>query len=438
MSRIVAIVGRPNVGKSTLFNRIVGRRVAIVSEEPCITRDRCTNETDWRGETFTLVDTGGFIENAEDPILAQTRQQAEIAISEADLIIFLTDAREGLIPADREVSEILRRSEKPILLVVNKADDAATEQEIVEFYELGLGDPIPVSATHGRGVGDLLDMAVELLPEEKEGEPESAGAVKVAIVGRPNSGKSSLVNALLNEERVIVDPRPGTTRDAVDVPFQSEGKEFVLIDTAGLRKKARIRDNVEYYTVNRALRAIRRADISVLLVDSIIGLSEQDCRVAGYIKDEGKPIILAFNKWDLVENREAAFKKIPENIHFTMPFIEFAPFICISALKRQRINKVFQIAAELHEETHKRIPTHEVNVCIKQAVANHHPPTRKGREVKIFYATQVRVAPPTFVLFVNQSDPFHFSYARYLENRIRKDLEFDRVPIKIRLRQRES
>jgi len=438
MSRIVAIVGRPNVGKSTLFNRMVGRRLAIVDDEPGITRDRCTQETEWRGETFTLIDTGGFVENPEDPIVVQTRAQAEIAIAEADVIIFLTDAQAGLNPADREVSEALRRSERPTLLVANKADDDALEQAAVEFYELGLDDPIPISATHGRGVGDLLDRVLEILPEESETEKTSEGVVKVAIVGRPNAGKSSLVNALLRKERVIVDSRPGTTRDAVDIPFKTGGKEFLLIDTAGLRKKARIRTNIEYYTVNRALRAIRRADVSVLLLDSLIGLTEQDCRVAGYIKEEGKPILLAFNKWDLIENREEAFKKVPETIRFTMPFLSFAPFICVSALTRQRIPKIFQIVSELYEESRKRVGTSQLNRCIEKAVAKHHPPTKRGKQAKIFYATQAQVAPPTFIIFVNQLDLFHFSYLRYLENRFREDLEFSRVPIKIRLRQRRS
>jgi len=431
---IVAIVGRPNVGKSTLFNRLVGRRLAIVDEVPGTTRDRLYADAVWGGKRFTLVDTGGLELATHDELIARVRAQAQLAIAEADVIIFMTDVMTGPTAGDEEVAEVLRRSAKPVLLAANKADNAALRQAAVEFYRLGLGDPYPISALHGTGVGDLLDRVVASLPAEVE--EEEIEAVRIAIVGRPNVGKSSLLNRILGYERAIVHEAPGTTRDAIDTFLEWEGRPVVLIDTAGIRRRGRIEPGVEKYSVLRALRAIDRADVVLLLIDATEGVTAQDAHIAGYVLEEAKGIVVVVNKWDLIRKDAHTKETYTQHVRASLRFLDYVPILFISALTGQGVGQVLPTALRVREERLVRIPTAELNRIIQDAVARHAPPSKAGKRLKIYYATQASVDPPTFVFFVNDPKLVHFSYERYLENQIREHYGFLGTPLKLSFRKR--
>lgn len=430
---IVAIVGRPNVGKSTLFNRLIGERVAIVQDTPGITRDRVYGHTDWNGREFTVVDTGGLGMGAEDPFGSHIQQQAEVAIEEADLILFLVDSRDGLTGGDEDVAEVFRASGRPILMVANKADNEKREADTHEFYRLGLGEVFSVSAHSGRGVADLLDEVVSRLPAD-QGAEEDEDRIRVAIVGRPNVGKSSLLNAILGEERVIVSPVAGTTRDAVDVPFEYGENSFTLIDTAGIRRAGKIQGSVEYYTVLRAERAIERADVGVLVVDAAMGLVDGDKRVAGLIDEAGKAVVVFVNKWDLVKGRTP--KEFGTVLRTDMPFLRYAPIVVGSAEQQKGTGDLLEACVDVANNHAMRLSTGELNRVIREAV-DRRPHSSGGREFKIYYATQVRVKPPTFVLFVNNPKHVHETYMRYLENQLRQAFGFSGTPIRLITRKRE-
>ena len=435
MKPLVAIVGRPNVGKSTLFNRLVGKRIAIIEDTPGVTRDRIYGDAEWLTHSFTVIDTGGIEPDSEDVILAQMRRQAELAIETSHVIVFVVDGREGLISADMEVAEMLRRSKKPIVLAVNKVDHVKYEDTAYDFYSLGIGDPITVSAGQGLGIGDLLDEVCKYFPaiEEEEGKE----AVSIAVVGKPNVGKSSLVNALLGQERTIVSNIPGTTRDAIDTPFRYNGKDYVLIDTAGIRRKRAVGDeNVERYSVIRSLAAIRRCDIALIVVDAEQGLSEQDVRIAGYVHEEGKASVLIVNKWDLIEKDTHTVEKFKKDMLNDLAFMSYVPMLFISAKTGQRVTRVMEQAAATLAQAETRISTGILNDVIGEAVTMSEPPFVKGRRLRIFYCTQASVKPPTFIVFVNDAELMHFSYRRYLENYIRKSFKLDSVPIRLIIRNR--
>ncbi len=429
---IVAIVGRPNVGKSTLFNRLVGGRVAIVEDQPGITRDRMYGHTDWNGREFTVVDTGG-LGMESDPFGRQIQAQAEIAMEEADLILFLVDGRDGLTAADEEVATIFRRAARPLLLVANKSDNARKEIDAHEFYRLGLGEVFTISAHSGRGVGDLLDEVVVRLPGERGDSERDDDSIKVAIVGRPNVGKSSLVNAILGEERVIVSPIAGTTRDAVDVPFTFAGQEYTLIDTAGIRRAGKIQGSVEFYTVLRAERAIERCDVAVVVVDSSMSIVDGDKRVAGMASEAGRGVILFVNKWDLIHGMSPReFGNIVRN---EMPFLAYMPIIVGSAETGAGMKELLDECATVATNNAHRVPTPELTRLMREAT-DRRPYTRRGREFKIYYATQVSVRPPTFILWVNDPEIAHETYLRYLENQLRQAIGFSGTPVRIMLRKR--
>ncbi|MGD1995602.1 MAG: ribosome biogenesis GTPase Der [Anaerolineae bacterium] len=442
---IVALVGRPNVGKSTLFNRLVGRRLAVVDDRPGTTRDRLQAECEWNAVRFTVVDTGGLealpkgkeqqplAENSA-PFVPLIRAQAELAIAEADAVIFLTDAAAGLTPADEEVADVLRRSQKPIFLAANKAESPRVRQQAVEFYALGLDEIYPISALQGHGVADLLDQLVQALPK-REAELEDK-SIKLAIVGRPNVGKSSLLNKLLGEERVIVSPVPGTTRDAIDTRLEWEGIPLTLIDTAGIRRRGKVRPGVERYSVLRALRAIKRADVALLMVDAAEGVTAQDAHVASFILDEWCGVVVLVNKWDAIEKNTYTMQEYTLHVLGRLRFLDYVPILFISALTGQRVNRVIPEGLAVHQARHYRIPTAELNRLIQDAVARHAPPSKRGRRLKIYYASQPEVAPPTFVLHVNDSNLVHFSYERYLENRIREHYPFVGTPLRLLFRRR--
>ncbi|MCG8400464.1 MAG: ribosome biogenesis GTPase Der [Firmicutes bacterium] len=432
---IVAIVGRPNVGKSTLFNRIVGGRVAIVEGLPGITRDRLYQDAEWNGRRFTLVDTGGLDYRDSGEIAAHVRDQAELAIRDADLVLFVVDARAGFTGTDEEVSRVLRRSEKPVLLVANKVENFANSDLLYDFFRLGLGEPLPVSAAEGMNTGDLLDMVVEKLPSAESAEEEE-DVIKIAVVGRPNVGKSSLVNAILGEERVIVSNIPGTTRDAIDTRLESNGREYALIDTAGMRRRSRIEQSTEKYSVIRTLRAVDRSDVVLVLIDAVEHLTEQDKKIAGYVHEKGKGAVLAVNKWDLVEKDGKTSSRYTETLRDGLGFMQYAPVLFISALTRQRVHRVLELADYVSEQQNMRISTGDLNDLIRDAVMRSPTPTDKGRRLKIFYCTQTGVKPPTFVLFVNDPELMHFSYLRYLENRLRSAYGFEGTPLRLVMRQR--
>lgn len=449
---IVALVGRPNVGKSTLFNRIAGQRLAIVEDLPGTTRDRLYADAEWTAVPFTLVDTGGIdlsdgvggVERSADPLSTASRQfrreireQAQIAIDEADAIIFLVDAREGVTGGDEDVAEVLRRSQKPVVMAANKADNQDRRLSAVEFYELGLGEPVPISALHGTGVGDLLDAVVQGLPATPEIE-EDDDTLKIAIIGRPNVGKSSLLNALLGEERAIVSDIPGTTRDAIDTRLVWEGEEVLLIDTAGIRRRGRVEQGIEKYSVMRAMRAIQRADVVVLVLDATQGVTAQDAHVASYALDELKGIMIVVNKWDLVEKDTHTMHDFTQRLRAELKFLDFAPLLFISALTRQRVHKVIPIARRIREERNTRIPTGELNRLVQEAVTRHKLPSKTGRQLRIYYATQAKAAPPTFVFFVNDVELVHFTYQRFLENQLRAHHPFDGTPVKLVFRNRSE
>lgn len=433
---VVAIVGRPNVGKSTLFNRIIRSRTAIVEGRPGVTRDRIYGEAEWLSQYFTLVDTGG-IDWDEDIIATEVRTQAMVAVEQADVIIFVVDGRSGVTATDEEIAEILRRQQKPVVLCVSKVEDAQESWAIAaDFYGLSLGEPILVSAEHGRNVGDLLDRVVEHFPEGADTEEDDS--LKIALVGRPNVGKSSLVNRILGEQRVIVTDIPGTTRDAVDTKLTYGDQEITLIDTAGLRRRSRISENVEYYSVMRTLGAVDRSDVTVVMIDGVEGLTEQDKRIAGYAHEKGRGIILAVNKWDLVAKETNTMRDYELAIYEGLPFLRYAPIVFISALTGQRVHRLLDMANTVNEARNMRIPTGRFNQILQDAVAMNQPPSDKGVPLKIYYGSQVQVKPPIFVLHVNRKDLLHFSYERYLENRIRQEYEFIGTPIMLVAKERSG
>ncbi len=425
---VVAIVGRQNVGKSTLINRLAGRRVAIIEDLPGTTRDRLVADVSWRGYDFTLVDTGGIEINPQTSIARSVNEQVKKAIADADLVLFLVDVTDGLTPVDQEVADMLRQTRKPVIVVVNKVDNAKLEAEAAEFYQLGLGDPFPVSAHHGRGTAELLDKIISMMPAPSPAEPETE-LVKVAIVGRPGVGKSMLLNSLVGEERVIVSDTPGTTRDAVDTLLDVSGRSVLLIDTAGIRRRGRVEGGVERYSVMRAHQAIDRADIVLLVVEATEPLTAQDLHIAGYIQEAVKGIILVINKWDLVSS--AQMSEWDAYIKEQLRFMPYAKVLYISAKTGQNIDRIIPEVLQIHEERQKRLTTAVVNNVIQQAVASHPMPRRGGRQLKLFYATQAEVNPPTFVFFVNDPKLVHFSYQRFLENRLRAVFSFAGTPIRL-------
>ena len=434
----VAIVGRPNVGKSTFFNRIAGRRISIVEDTPGVTRDRIYADAEWLGREFTLIDTGGIDPDASDIILSQMRVQAELAVDIADVILFFVDAKQGLVSADQEIADMLRRSGKPIITVVNKADSQKDEQAMYDFYALGMDNLFAISAAQGLGLGDLLDAVIEGMGVT-DGEAEEDDVVKIAVVGRPNVGKSSLVNALIGEQRTIVSDIAGTTRDAIDVPFERDGQRYMLIDTAGIRKKARIEDkSIERYSVIRAFAAVRRADVVIVMVDATQGIAEQDVKVAGFVHEEGKPCVIAVNKWDAVEKDTHTVNKYNKEIASALAFMSYAQTVTISAQTGLRLNKLLDALLDARANSRRRITTGLLNECISEAIAMVEPPSDKGRRLKIYYAAQVTDAPPHIVLFVNDSRLMHFSYMRYIENYLRKTFNFTGTPIRLSARNKKE
>lgn len=435
---LVAIVGRPNVGKSTFFNRICKKRVAIIEDTPGVTRDRIFQDAEWLNYKFTLIDTGGIEPSSDDVILSQMRMQAELAIDAADVILFFVDAKDGLVPSDYDVADILRRTDKPVILVVNKTETKDDEEMMYDFYALGIGEVFAISSAQGLGLGDLLDEIVKHF-DPTDDEEDDAYVKKVAIVGKPNVGKSSLTNKILGHNRSIVSDIPGTTRDSIDSPFELDGEKYIIIDTAGMRKKARIEDaSVERYSVIRSLAAVRRADIVIVLIDAQDGITEQDVKIAGFVDQEGKPVIIAVNKWDAVDKDTHTIEQYNKDIITELSFMTYAPRLYISAKTGQRIDKLFMLIDSVYDNSNKRISTGLLNDCIREAVTAVEPPSDKGRRLKVLYATQVSIAPPTFVIFVNEAALMHFSYKRYLENYLRKSFDFSGTPIRILIRERNE
>ncbi|NBJ16205.1 MAG: ribosome biogenesis GTPase Der [Dehalobacter sp. 4CP] len=436
---VVAIVGRPNVGKSTLFNRIVGGLVAIVENTPGVTRDRLYFDAEWLGKKFTLIDTGGIeFKDETTPLSSKMKQQAEIAVDEADVIMFLVDAKSGITPDDQQIARYLRKSSKPVLLVANKVEKFTRfEAEAHEFLPLGFGDPIPVSAVHGMNTGDLLDTLVSVLPEDAAADYDP-DVIKIAVIGRPNVGKSSIVNMLLGEERVIVSDIPGTTRDAIDTPFTYEERNYVLIDTAGIRRKKKISEVTENYSVVRSFRAVDRSDVVLMVINAIEGVTDQDKKIVGYAHEAGKGLILVINKWDLVIKDEKTINKYEKDIREELAFVLYAPTQFVSAKTGQRINKIMDLVEFVAEQTSRRISTSTLNNLLREWVHLNPPPSDKGVRLKILYATQSSVQPPTFIFFVNDPELVHFSYKRYLENQLRKNFGFEGSPIRMIMRKRDE
>ena len=436
MKPLVAIVGRPNVGKSMLFNKLVGRRLSIVEDTPGVTRDRLYADAEWRGRTFDLVDTGGIEPDTDSEILLFMRKQAEIAIQNAAVIIFLCDIKTGLTASDQEVANMLLRSRKPVVLAVNKCDQVGpTNPDIYEFYNLGLGDPIPVSAVHGHGTGDLLDACIQYFPEEEAEEGEN-DVIKVAVIGKPNVGKSSLINRILGEERVIVSDMAGTTRDAVDSYFENEQGKYLFIDTAGMRKKSKVDDRVEKFSVLRATMAIERSDVCLIMIDANEGVTEQDTKVAGLAHEAGKACIIVVNKWDAVEKNDKTMDRMRADIRRDLSYMTYAPILFISALTGQRVSRLFELINYVSDQASLRITTGMLNTLLADATQRVQPPTDKGRRLKIFYMTQVGVKPPHFVCFCNDAQLFHFSYQRYIENQIRATFGLEGTPVRLTVRQK--
>ncbi len=431
---LIAIVGRPNVGKSTFFNRVAGRKISITEDRPGVTRDRLYADSEWRGKAFSMVDTGGIEMRSEDTMWREIKKQAEVAIETAQVILFFVDGREGLTSSDYDVSDMLRRSKKPVILVVNKIDDYS-EEKVFEFYSLGLGEPYPVSAEHGTGIGDVLDEAVSWFEKTDVAEDDS---IKIAVVGKPNAGKSSLVNKLLGFERSIVTNIAGTTRDAIDTKFSYDGRNYTIIDTAGIRKKSKVEDDVEYYSVMRAFDAVRRADVCLLVVDSADGLTEQDTKIIGYVHEQGKPSVIVMNKWDLIEKDTNTINKFESKLKEDLKFMDYFKSVYISAKTGQRTEKIISLVDEVYKHSHFRIATGMLNDVISDAVRANEPPSYNGRRLKVYYSSQVSVAPPTIVLFVNSTDLLHFSYERFLENTLRKAFDFSGTPIKILTREKNN
>lgn len=438
MKPTVAVVGRPNVGKSTLFNKITGKRISIVEDTPGITRDRIYAEAEWCGREFTLIDTGGIEPSSKDIILSQMREQANMAIEMADVILFMVNVREGMTAADKEVAAMLQKCGRPVLLVCNKVDNPGNPpMEMYEFYNLGVGDPYPISSIHGLGVGDLLDDVVSYFPPEDETDEEE-DVIHVAIVGKPNAGKSSLVNHILGENRVIVSDIAGTTRDAIDSRYEKDGQKYVLIDTAGMRKRGKINIDVERYSVARALGAVDRADVCLILIDATEGITEQDTKIAGYVHDAGKASIVVVNKWDLVEKETNTMNNFKNRVKEGLNFMMYAPSVYISAKTGQRVDTLFDGIKEVLAQNSKRISTGVLNDVINEAIAMVQPPSDKGKRLKIYYATQASIKPPTFVLFVNNAELAHYSYIRYLENQLRAKFGFEGTPIKFIIREKNK
>ncbi len=426
---IVAVVGRPNVGKSTFFNRIIGKRVSIVEDTPGVTRDRIYAEAEWNGVSFALIDTGGIEPSTADVILSQMREQAQIAMEMSNVILFMVDGKEGLTSADREVANMLYRTGKKVVLVVNKIDTGKPNDDFYDFYELGLGVPYPISSVNMLGLGDVLDEIIEGI-KEYDLTDEEEDTIKVAVIGKPNVGKSSLVNKLLGEDRVIVSDIAGTTRDSIDSPFEYEGKKFTLIDTAGIRRKSKINENIEKYSVIRAVAAIERSDVCILMIDAKEGVTEQDKKIAGLAHEAGKGIMIIVNKWDLVEKETNTMKEYTKNIRKELVYLSYAPVLFISVLTGQRVNKIMDMVIDIEMECGKRVPTGVLNTLISDAILMNQPPSDKGKKLKIYYATQVSVKPPLFSFKINDRELMHFSYARYLENKIREGFGFEGTSIK--------
>ena len=437
---LVAIVGRPNVGKSTFFNKMAGKRISIVEDTPGVTRDRVHADVEWLGHSFTLIDTGGIDPKSDDELLSQMRAQAQVAMDLADVICFFTDARDGLTDDDRDVANLLRRTGKPVLLVVNKIDYMGLNDQMYEFYELGLGDPIGISSVNMLGFGDLLDEIIRLFPEDTGEAADESSPIQVAIVGRPNVGKSSLTNRLLGQERTMVSDIPGTTRDAIDTPYTAEdGTSYNIIDTAGMRRKRSVEDeSLEHFSVLRSVAAIRRCDVALLLINAEDGVTEQDTKIAGLIHEEGKCVVIIVNKWDLIEKETGTFEKYQKEVLSALKFMDYAPVLCISAKSGQRVNTVFQTVKAVYETSCRRITTGVLNDVLNDAMNALQPPIQGTRRLKIYYATQCDIQPPTFVLFVNDETLMVFSYERYLENYFRKTFDFTGTPIRFILRERKK
>lgn len=440
MWRAVAIVGRPNVGKSTLFNKLIGRRLSIVEDTPGVTRDRIYSECEWLNRKFMLIDTGGIEPKSNDEILEQMKRQAEIAIEKADAIIFLTDVKSGITSSDSEVAQMLQKSGKPIVLAVNKCDSTGDPPaELYEFYNLGIGEPFPISSVHGHGTGDLLDEVFKYLPTDDDTDDEKeTDFIKVAVIGKPNAGKSSLINKISGEDRAIVTNIAGTTRDNVDMTYIGDEGNFVFIDTAGIRKKSRVNEKIEHYSVLRSYMAIDRADVCVIVLDAEKGFSEQDSKIAGYAHEQGKASIIAVNKWDKIEKDTKTMDIFRKNLEESFSFMAYVPFIFISAKTGQRIDKLFELIKFAYEQNAIRISTGMLNEVLAYAVARVEPPSDKGKRLKIYYITQPSVKPPTFVVFVNSKELFHFSYQRYIENQIRSAFGFEGTPIRFIIRERDN
>ena len=433
---IVAIIGKPNVGKSTFFNYLAGSRISIVQDTPGVTRDRIYADTNWRGRNFTLVDTGGIEPESDDIILSQMREQANLAISMADVIIFLTDIRQGVTAADSEIAVMLKKSGKPVVLVCNKADNFEKDkEEIYEFYNLGLGDPYPISASNALGLGDVLDKIYESFPEKTLDEDED-DIIKVAVIGKPNVGKSSLINKILGENRAIVSNIAGTTRDAIDSKFENEKGKYILIDTAGVRRKSKVKESIEKFSIMRTLLAIERADVCLMMIDALEGVTDQDAKIAGEAHEAGKGVIIVVNKWDEYEKETGTLERYKKEIYAKLSYLSYAPIIFISAKTGQRVNKLFDLINHVNEQNSMRISTSVLNQVINEAISIVQPPTDKGKRLKIFYGTQASTKPPTFVIFVNNKELFHFSYERYLVNQIRKEFGLEGTPVRIIVREK--
>lgn len=434
---VVTIVGRPNVGKSTLFNRIAGKRISITEDTPGVTRDRIYAECEWLDKHFTLIDTGGIEPNTTDTIFSQMRIQAEIAIDMADVVLFMVDGKEGVTAADMEVAHMLRKAKKETILVVNKMDKFVNDNNVYEFYNLGIGEPISVSSSEALGIGDLLDEVINKFDESLDMDDDD-DSIKIAVIGKPNAGKSSIINRIIGENRVIVSDIPGTTRDAIDTRFEADGNKYTLIDTAGIRKKSKVSESVEKYSVLRAFTAVERADICILVIDADKGVTEQDVRIAGYSHDSNKGMIIVINKWDLIEKNNNTFKEFQEEVRKSLAYATYAPIMTVSALTGQRVNKILDEVNEVYSFRNLRVSTGVLNDIITEAVLMNQPRMVKGKRLKLYYGTQVAVNPPKFLIFVNDSSIVHFSYERYMENKIRESFEYKGTPIVIEFRSKNE